>query len=97
MKIGSKIAARYKESMGDVKDEAIMLDGAGTRCAFPLASDPFLTPSICRSIHQIPGIPSISHNKAFFASDPSGSHWRKTKYVMVTVKKIGSFRMNKKI
>jgi hypothetical protein len=95
--MGSKMAARYRESMGDVNDEAITLEGAGSLFAFPLPNDPFLTPSICRSIHQIPGVPNISHRMAFFASDPRGNHCRKRKYEVVKVKNIGNLRMNKKI
>lgn len=97
MKIGSKMAARYSESMGDVNEEAIMLEGPGTRWALPLARDPFLTPSICRSIHHIPGMPRIIHNMAFFASEPRGIHCRKRKYDVATVRKKGSFRANKKM
>ena len=74
VKIGSNIAARYRASIGDVEDDAMTLDGEGTRPSCFLASDPFLTPSICRSIHQIPGVPNIVHSIAFLKSDPSGNH-----------------------
>ena len=32
MNTGSKIAARYKQSMGEVKDEAMTVPGRGSRC-----------------------------------------------------------------
>jgi hypothetical protein len=70
---GSKMAARYKQSIGDVNDEAMMLPGLGKR-SWCFASDPLLTPSICRSTHQIPGIPSIVHKAAFFIKEFTGSH-----------------------
>ena len=94
MKTGSNIAARYSASMGDVEEDAIMLPGNGTLPSCFVASDPFLTPSICKSIHHIPGIPSIIQSIAFFKRIPSGNHWRKRKYVVETVKKKGN--LNKK-
>ena len=77
--IGSKIAARYSESMGEVNEDAITFEGWGTRPSCFFARDPFLTPSICKSIHHIPGIPSIIHSMAFFGNEPSGNHCRKRK------------------
>lgn len=44
--MGSNIAAKYKESSGDVKEEAMISPGSGTRPVCPFARDPFLTPSI---------------------------------------------------
>lgn len=79
VKIGSNIAARYRESIGLVKELAIMFPGRGTLPSCFCASEPFFTPSICRSIHQIPGIPRIIHNTAFLKSEPSGNHCRKRK------------------
>ncbi len=35
---------------------------------------PFFTPSICKSIHHMPGTPSMSHREAFFPREPIGSH-----------------------
>lgn len=39
MKIGSKIAARYKASTGEVKDEAIMEFGCGSLALWCFASE----------------------------------------------------------
>lgn len=94
--IGSKIAARYRESIGEVNDAAIILEGPGTLEAWD-ARLPFLTPSICKSIHQMPGIPNIIHRKAFFASEPSGIHCRTRKYVVAMVMKKGNLRMKRKM
>lgn len=38
-----------------------------------LVTNPFLTPSTCKSTHHIPDIPSISQRDAFLTSDPTGS------------------------
>lgn len=46
------------------------VDGRGIR----YRTYPFLTPSICKSTHHIPGIPKIHHNAAFLPSEPIGSH-----------------------
>jgi hypothetical protein len=97
VKIGSKMAARYKESTGEVKEDAIIFDGSGTLPSCFFANEPFFTPSICRSIHHIPGIPNIIHNIAFFTSDPSGNHWRKRKYAVAIVTKKGNLKRNRKI
>lgn len=89
------MAARYKASIGEVLDDAMMLFSWGSRALF-LFRDllllvwdtcrmtifqpyPFLTPSICRSIHHIPGTPNIDHKAAFFPSTPIGSHCRMRK------------------
>jgi len=77
--IGSNIAARYRESMGEVKEDAMMFDGCGTLPSCFFAREPFLTPSIWRSIHHMPGIPSIIHSIAFFNNDPSGNHCKTRK------------------
>ena len=79
MNIGSKMAAKYKESIGDVKEDAIISEGSGTRPSRFFAKEPFFTPSICRSIHHTPGMPSIIHNIAFLSSEPRGNHCRKRK------------------
>lgn len=47
-------------------------------------SHPFLTPSICKSIHQILGTPRMHHRAAFLPSDPIGSHCSTRKYASVT-------------
>lgn len=39
VKMGSKIAARYKESIGDVWEDAIMEPGCGSRALCCLAKD----------------------------------------------------------
>lgn len=44
--MGSKIAARYSESMGEVKDDAMILVGSGTLPSCFFAREPFFTPSI---------------------------------------------------
>ena len=95
--MGSKMAARYRESMGEVNDDAMTFEGWGTRPSCFFASDPFLTPSICRSIHHIPGMPSIIQSIAFFGSEPSGNHCRKRKYVVETVTKNGNLKRNRNI
>lgn len=95
--MGSNMAARYKESSGEVKDEAIMSEGSGTRPSCFFAKEPFFTPSICRSIHHTPGIPNIIQRIAFLDSEPSGNHWRMRKYVMETVAKNGNLKKNRKI
>ena len=46
VKIGSNIAARYKESIGEVKEDAMMSEGCGTLPSCFFAREPFLTPSI---------------------------------------------------
>lgn len=46
MNIGSKMAARYSESIGEVKDDAIMFEGSGTLPSCFFAREPFFTPSI---------------------------------------------------
>jgi len=97
VKIGSKMAARYNESIGDVKEDAITFEGSGTRPSCFFASEPFLTPSICRSIHHMPGMPNIIHSMAFLTSDPSGNHCRNRKYVVAIVIKKGNLNRNKKI
>lgn len=97
MKIGSKMAARYRESIGDVNEDAMTFEGSGTRPSCFFAKEPFLTPSICKSIHHIPGIPRIIQSMAFFTSDPRGNHCRKMKYVDATVRKKGSLKRNRKI
>lgn len=79
VKIGSKIAARYRESMGLVNELAMTFPGCGTLPSCFCAREPFFTPSICRSIHHIPGIPRIIHNTAFLNNDPSGNHCRNRK------------------
>ena len=79
VKIGSKIAAKYRESIGEVKDDAMIFDGSGTLPSCFLARDPFFTPSICRSIHHMPGIPNIIHSIAFLNREPSGNHCRNRK------------------
>jgi hypothetical protein len=43
-------------------------------------SYPFFTPSICKSIHQIPGMPKMHHNDAFLPSTPMGIHCSTRKY-----------------
>lgn len=53
--------------------------GSGTRPVCFLASEPFRTPSIWRSIHHTPGIPSIIHSIAFLNSEPRGNHCRAKK------------------
>ena len=65
--------------MGDVKEDAITLEGSGTLPSCFFAREPFFTPSICKSIHHMPGIPSIIHSMAFLNSDPRGNHCRKRK------------------
>lgn len=40
---------------------------------------PRLTPSICKSIHHMPGIPRISHSAAFLAKLPSDSQLKAIK------------------
>jgi len=77
--MGSNIAARYRESIGEVKHDAIISPCCGTRPWCFFASEPFLTPSICKSIHHMPGIPSIIHRIAFLTNDPSGNHCRNRK------------------
>lgn len=97
MKIGSNIAARYRESMGDVKDDAIMSEGSGTRPSCFFANEPFLTPSIWRSIHHIPGMPSINHSIAFLNRGPRGNHCRNKKYVVDTQMKNGNLKRKRKM
>lgn len=97
VKMGSNIAARYSESSGDVKDEAIISHGSGTRPSCFFAREPFFTPSICKSIHHTPGIPSIIQRMAFLTSEPSGNHCRTTKYAKDTVTKKGSLNRNRNI
>ena len=55
---------------------------------------PRFTPSIDKSIHQIPGVPRTSQITAFFTSAPIGSHCKTRKYVANRAKKMG--RRNKK-
>ena len=52
-------------------------------------SNPLRTPSICRSIHHIPGTPSMDHNEAFLPMAPIGSHCRKKKYVKLKARRKG--------
>jgi len=94
--MGSNMAARYRESMGDVKEDAMMSEGPGTRPSCFFANEPFLTPSIWRSIHHMPGIPNIIHNIAFLNRDPRGNHCRKRKYVVVIVTKNGNLKRKRK-
>ncbi len=79
VKMGSKMTAKYRESIGDVKEDAMTSAGSGTRPSGFFAREPFLTPSICRSIHHKLGMPNIIHSIAFLKSDPSGNHCRKRK------------------
>jgi len=97
VKIGSNIAAKYRESIGDVKEEAITSGGCGTLPSCFFASEPFLTPSICKTIHHMPGIPSIIHSSAFFTSDPRGNHCRKRKYVTEMAMKKGNLKRKRKM
>lgn len=71
VKIGSKMAARYNASTGEVKLEAMIEPSLGS-LAFSFASCPFLTPSICKSIHQMPGKPNSVHSDAFLNRAPRG-------------------------
>lgn len=79
VKMGSKIAARYRLSIGLVKLDAMIFPGCGTRPSCMRASDPFFTPSTCRSIHQMPGIPRMVQRSAFLGREPRGNHCRKRK------------------
>lgn len=90
--MGSKMAARYSESIGEVKEDAITSGGCGTLPSCFCASEPFLTPSICNTIHHMPGMPSIIQSIAFFTRDPSGNHCRNKKYVTEMVRKNGNLK-----
>lgn len=79
VKMGSKMAARYKASTGLVNWAAMTERGCGTRDGGCCESDPRLTPSSCRSTHQIPGMPSIPHSNSFRKASGSGSWARKRK------------------
>lgn len=91
------MAARYNESIGDVNEDAMISPGCGTFPSCFLANEPFFTPSICRSIHHIPGIPNIIHNIAFLNSEPRGNHWRNKKYVVATQMSNGNLNRKRKI
>lgn len=95
VKMGSKIAARYNASIGEALEDAITLPGRGSRAVF-WDRDPLFTPSICRSIHHMPGTPSMDHKDAFLPRLPIGNHCRKKKYPRVTVNSDGTRTMNKK-
>lgn len=77
MKIGSKIVARYKISMGEVCEAATMEPGSGMCEPGDFPRDPLLTPSTCRSIHQMPGMPMMHQRFALRSKVPGGVHWVK--------------------
>lgn len=66
--------------MGLVKELAMMVPGCGSRLLVPLFPRlPRRTPSICRSTHQMPGMPSRIHSAPFLTRALSGSQERKAK------------------
>lgn len=90
--------------MGDVLDEAIIEPSCGNLSVDELTvlqpvsvdssrschvSYPLLTPSICRSIHHMPGVPIMDHRAAFLPIAPIGSHCRKKKYDRLNARRSG--------
>lgn len=99
------MAARYKASIGELQDEAMIEPAFGSRaecCARDLSMSvlvalvtpndayPFFTPSICKSIHHIPGIPNIHHSDAFLPNTPNGRNWKNEKYAMLKKSRSGT-------
>jgi hypothetical protein len=56
-------------------------------------TNPFLTPSICKSIHHMPGIPRMHHNEPFLPTMPIGIHCSTRKYEIVNMSSKGTRMM----
>lgn len=105
------MAARYRASMGEVYEAAMNEPGCGSRLlCFPsdlqyvsilivsskiTIAYPRLTPSTWRSIHQIPGTPSMHHNAAFLPNDPIGSQLKHKKYASIKPASRGTRHANR--
>ncbi|KAL1855400.1 hypothetical protein VTK73DRAFT_8540 [Phialemonium thermophilum] len=63
-KMGSKTAARYRASTGLVKLAAMTEPAWGTRSGGCDERWPRLTPSSCRSTHQMPGMPIMPQSRS---------------------------------
>lgn len=59
-------------------------------------SYPRLTPSICKSTHQMPGMPSIHHSTVFLIKEFTGSQEKSSRYVRPTAASRGTRQTNRK-
>lgn len=89
VKMGSKAATRYIASIGEVTYVVIMEPGWGRRQRGCWPRYPRLTPSICRSVHQMPKVPISVHEQAFLPTEPGGSHGRIRLYAEMTARNKG--------
>lgn len=79
---------------GDVPDALLKTYAYGQYMALysiiGVDSYPRLTPSICKSTHQIPGMPSMDHSTVFLIKEFTGSHEKRSRYVRPTAMRRGT-------